>query len=273
MRFRRLGRLRWITKHRVLQHSGVSVRTQPGIAIPYLLWDPEVCSFTYDISNEDELAAALARVLGRDAQEVQAAIVEAKADPEFGERLTTRLRFAFRYKHIVRLNGQQLATWAVVRLMKPKLMVETGVLDGLGSLVALRAFELNRAEGHDGTLLSFDGAAGTGWLVPDNLKTGWRFIQELTTDALCRELEGRHVDVFIHDTEQSAEHQRWEFGVAVRHAADQIVLLAASDWGPALREVAGEAGGYYEHFIDAPRNHFYGGARLGFASVGSGGRG
>jgi hypothetical protein len=272
MQVRRFGRLRWITKRRVLQHSGISIRKQPRVALPYLLWDPEVCSFTYDINNEGALADALARVLGCYRGDVEEAIAEAKSDPEFLERLPRRLRLAFRYKHIVRLNGQQLATWVVVRLRKPKLMVETGVLDGLGSLVALRALERNREEGYDGSLLSFDSALGTGWLVPDNLRHRWEFVQELTTEALPRELEGRRVDVFLHDTEQSPDHQRWEFRVAVEHASTRIVLIAASDWGPALREVAEAAGGYYEQFVDAPRNHFYGGARLGFACLDRGDR-
>ena len=273
MHFRRLGRLRWMTKRRVLRRSGINIREQPGVGLPYLLWDPEVCSFTYEISNQDELATVLARILERNTGDVQAAIAEGTSDPEFVERLRLRMRFAFRYKHRVHLNGQQLATWALVRLLRPKVVVETGVLDGLGSLVALRALELNRAEGHDGVLMSFDGVAGSGWLVPDSLKSGWRFIEELTTVALERELKGLRVDMFIHDTDPSAEHQRWEFQVALRHAAERIVLFAASDWGPALREVAVEAGGRYEQFVDAPRNHFYGGARLGFATVGVGGAG
>jgi hypothetical protein len=63
-----------------------------------------------------------------------------------------------------------VAWYAVVRALKPQLIVETGIKQGLGSLVLLAALERNAGEGGSGRLISFDIDPFSGWVVPQRLR-------------------------------------------------------------------------------------------------------
>src|SRR5207302_11039577 len=66
--------------------------------------------------------------------------------------------------------GRRLGWYAIARLVRPQLIVETGIHDGLGSTVLLRALQRNAEDGNDGRLLAFDIRPDVGWLVEDGLR-------------------------------------------------------------------------------------------------------
>ena len=77
-----------------------------------------------------------------------------------------------------------------VRLRKPKLIVEAGVHEGLGSEILLRALQRNAEEGAPGHLLSFDIHDDTGWLVAPQLRSNWTFTIESTLTGMRPALRG-----------------------------------------------------------------------------------
>jgi hypothetical protein len=154
--------------------------------------------------------------------------------------------------------SQRTLWWAIVRLRKPALVVETGVWYGLGSAVLLRALELNAEDGYEGRLISFDPDPTGGWLVPDRLKPRWNWVKHATDDALEATLIGRELDLFIHDTPSNYERERYEFRVALRHAARGAVLLSSNGRNtPALEEICAIAGLPYHHYPYVAERHFY----------------
>src|SRR5256885_10417221 len=166
MRIRRLGRFRWVTKARgVTGHVG-----SPWRWLPYILWDPEVDSFTYAIENEDELAGLLSEMLDRPVDEIAARVAEVHTDPI----LTSALRQPWQHwlwtKRRLEPNGVQIALWTIIRMLKPAHVAESGVLDGMASTVMLAALERNAREGAPGFLVSVDIIPTAGGLVPGNLR-------------------------------------------------------------------------------------------------------
>lgn len=155
--------------------------------------------------------------------------------------------------------------YAIARLTKPRIVLETGVHDGLSSSIILRALEVNGR----GQLVSIDlpstdlpGRAGRpGWLVPEAACVRWE-LHLGDARALLRGVAAGAgpIDLFIHDSDHSAEHQVFEYGAVASHLAPSAIILsdqdyphetALSDFATAhcathrrVRTVSGDPGGF-----------------------------
>jgi Methyltransferase domain len=264
-RFRahRLGRLRWWTKYQLTRTFQTTIGWRTRAA--YVLFDPEIESFSYRLENEAEAIHSLAAALGRPVDELSAYAAETRTDPELNQLLTQHLRWRLDVKHRPPL-GNRLAWYVIVRAIKPRLIVETGVYLGLGSLTLLRALERNAEEEHYGELMSFDTIASTGSVVRKPMRRRWRRILGTTQDMLLPALDGRRVDILFQDTPHTEENQRFEFEAALTHAAPRLVLLDASGGkAPTLRTVCSEHDGTYYEVPMPSRGHIYPGVAITFA--------
>ena len=125
--------------------------------------------------------------------------------------------------------------YAVLREVRPRVAVETGVANGFStafSLLALQAngdghlhsVDLPREVGRDyepGTFHEGEGRAGIppgsepGWLIPRELKERWTLILGRTQDELPPLVERLGtIDSFMHDSEHSFECMWFEFNTA-----------------------------------------------------------
>jgi predicted O-methyltransferase YrrM len=122
--------------------------------------------------------------------------------------------------------------YAVLRSLRPKLAVETGVANGFSTAFTLLALQANG----DGQLYSIDlprevgreyapgtfyegrGRAGIppgtepGWLIPEALKERWALVVGRSQDELPTLLERLEtIDFFMHDSEHSFDCMWFEF--------------------------------------------------------------
>lgn len=248
-----LSRLRWVTKSRVMAFNRVSLRQDPATWLAYVLFDPEVDSFTYAIDNEPELVTFLSERLGLELARVSDLAAETRNDRELNGGLRRRVRWRLDYKRRAPLGGSRTAAWVVTRALRPALIVETGILDGLGSLVLLRALERNAAEGHPGRLLSFDTTEGSGWLVPARLRGLWEPVYARSDEALVPALGPRRVGMLVQDSDPSYANQQAEFRAALDHGDERVSLLAFNNWETALSDLCSERGLSYGEFRERPR--------------------
>lgn len=125
-----------------------------------------------------------------------------------------------------------LARWcyAITRVRKPKIVVETGVSHGITSAYILSALQANGA----GRLFSIDlpplGADSTievGCAVPDDLKSRWQ-LQLGTSRRLLPEVLRRQapIDLFIHDSLHTLRTMDWEIRTASAALGAGGVLIA-----------------------------------------------
>ncbi len=128
--------------------------------------------------------------------------------------------------------------YAVVRLLKPDVVVETGVQGGISSAYILQALHENGR----GMLYSIDlpdaeilkvippekrRGLESGWLVPENLRTRWHLILGDAREKLPSLLqELGQIDIFIHDSEHSYHHMLWEYRIAWRYLRSGGILLS-----------------------------------------------
>jgi len=146
--------------------------------------------------------------------------------------------------------------YALVRVMQPDLVVETGVCDGFSSRFLLLAMERNRR----GMLHSIDlpnqdveldrtgnrqrdimpSGREAGWLVPADLRSRWRLHLGDTRDLLPKLLPALDpIDVFIHDSLHTYDHMLFEYRTAWPHLRSGGILLSDdTDWNQAFPEFA-----------------------------------
>ncbi len=140
--------------------------------------------------------------------------------------------------HLGRENGQKL--YCLLKRLKPKVVIETGVCNGFSSAIILKALE------DSGKLYSVDLPAivgeeipeeRTGAVIPPGKESGWAVPLELRknwyltigntyyrTPALLKEIG--EIDVFLHDSGHSYQTMMFEFSIAWEHLRDGGYLLA-----------------------------------------------
>jgi hypothetical protein len=262
-RAHRLSRLRWLTKYRLMRGFDADIGLRRKLA--YVFLDPEIESFSYELSNESEMIALMSSALECPEADLAAYAAETRSDPELGPLLAHHLRWRFDVKHRPPL-GNRLAWYLIARAFKPKLIVETGIYQGLGSLTLLRALERNSQEGHPGELMSFDAVASAGSIVREQARRGWSKHVGFTSDLLAPALEGRQVDILLQDTDHTEANQRMEFGAALAHAAPRLLLVDASGGhSPTLKAISSERGGSYNLVPLRSYEHVFPEGRAAFA--------
>ena len=124
--------------------------------------------------------------------------------------------------------------YTVVRVLRPKIVVETGVSNGVSSRCILEALERS----NHGILYSIDlpreislsaipPDKEIGWLVPDSVRKRWKLILGDSKEVLPRLLsECGEIDIFLHDSDHSYEHMIFEFRTAWKHLNRNGMLLA-----------------------------------------------
>jgi hypothetical protein len=250
-----------VSKARAVRGVGAGLGSQ----VRYVLTDPEVDNFTYDLGNLDELAEWAAAVGGGSVTDARGWVREAEGDQELHARLLAATRAHPLWSKPAPPFGKRLGWYALARALKPQLIVETGVHDGLGALLLLRALERNAQEGTDGRLVSFDINPAAGWLVGSDPR--WTLHVRPTDPWLASELGNLPpVGMFIHDSLHTYENEHYEMETVVaRLAATGVLISDNAHVTPALREVAAAHGLDYREFRERPARHFYTGGIMAAA--------
>jgi hypothetical protein len=245
-----VNRVRWVRKVKNVREH----RESPWQHRGYVLLDPEVENFTYELANCDELCAWLdAEVGGGEYPQ------ELWSDRILEQALQARLRWRLGSKRWLPF-GRRAAWYGVVRALKPDLVVETGIHDGLGSTALLAAVAANRR----GIVISIDPRPRAGWLVPDYLRRHWSPVKD-TSEAVLPGLSD--IGVFIHDSVRSAEVEAWELETALERRADRFALMSnRASLDNTFRDTVIAAGASPSIFYERPVDTFYPGGAIGLAT-------
>ena len=227
---------------------------------------PEPHNFTFEIANSGELGDWVAALTGADRERALSVLDEAGEDPVLRARLRAATQGRWLWSDREPRFGKRLGWYAVARILHPRLTVEVGVHDGLGSLLLLRALERNQADGHPGRLVSFEVNPVGGWLVGSHPL--WDLRIESSGTGLPRLLEGSgsgsgELDLFIYDGWHSPEAERADLEEAFRHLSEAGVLVSDdSQVTQALPQLCSEQGLELFEFQESPVAHFHPGAVL-----------
>jgi len=133
-------------------------------------------------------------------------------------------------------------TYTLVRLLKPELVVVTGVGAGVSSWTILHAMEENST----GTLISIDLPTpntrllpDVGYLVPEELRHRWDFQKGPSQRLLPQILsEVKEIDMFLHDSRHSYSNQLREYQTAWPFIRPGGILLSDDVNNDALYEAS-----------------------------------
>lgn len=143
--------------------------------------------------------------------------------------------------------------YMLIRLLKPSIVVETGVASGVSTSIILKAMSMNKT----GKLYSIDLPASPendpivrlppgkspGWILPDELKSMWTFLPGKSSDVLPHLLPKlQKIDVFIHDSLHTYENMLYEYRASWPYIKSGGILMSDDiTWNNAFPEFIQEA--------------------------------
>jgi len=128
---------------------------------------------------------------------------------------------------------RQAELYIICKVVRPKVVVETGVQHGISTTFILQALKDNGS----GRLYSIDlpnvGEAPlplgkqSGWLIPDKLKDSWTLRLGRSIDILPEVLKHlEEIEIFLHDSEHTYNTMMAEYRLAWPHLRPEGLLLS-----------------------------------------------
>jgi predicted O-methyltransferase YrrM len=228
----------------------------------------ETTNYTYDLSDDSlfYLMHTISVVTGVELEVVRGYIAEARTDTKLRETVIAAIRDSkFRYLSDARCEfGRRLGWYAFVRILKPRVVVETGVDKGHGAILLCAALLRNHTDGAAGKYFGTDINPEAGWLLrPPYSEVGSILVGD-SIESLRR--LPQKIDLFINDSDHSAEYEYREYTTVAEKLSDRAVVLGDnSHVTPMLARFAAECGMQFLHFREVPRDHWYPGCGIGIA--------
>lgn len=249
----------------------VASRYFNGKYVQILKWgftSKEDTNFTYQLSDDNLicLAQTIAFVTRKEYSEIFGYIQEAELDKELKDHiiLTTSNSKEKRFADKEIRFARRLGWYAFVRAIKPKIIVETGVDKGLGSVLLCAALEKNEKEGYSGRFYGTDINPKAGYLLAGKYK---EFGQILYGDSITSLSNFKEkIDLFINDSDHSAEYEYKEYKTVMPFLNEGTIILGDnSHCTNKLSQFSLENKRHFLFFKENPENHWYPGAGIGIS--------
>lgn len=144
--------------------------------------------------------------------------------------------------------------YAIVRAVKPHVVVETGVDKGLGACVLTAALERNASEGHHGYYYGTDINPTAGYLLSREYSRYGKILYGDSIESLAS--LDITIDVFINDSDHSADYEAQEYvTVEEKLAKAAIVIGDNAHCTEELLRFAEQTGRDFLFFKEQPDKH------------------
>jgi predicted O-methyltransferase YrrM len=229
----------------------------------------EETNFLYDIDQKSRtyLAHALAALFGGKANAYRAYFHEIDDDRAFYTHVTAGLRKCLPDATSIHV-GRRLGWYAIARAIKPRLIVETGVDFGLGSCLLSAALLRNASEGSPGRYIGTDIDPLAGRIYTEPYSSIGKIAYGDSIQTLS-EMRGKEmIDLFINDSDHSAEYEAREYEIVAPILSDRAVILGDnSHVTTALADFSERNDRRFVFFKEVPKDHWYPGAGIGISSA------
>ncbi len=237
----------------------------------FFIWvfkDSEDSNFYYDLKsrNEEYLVSLIANITGETPPAVQRYVDEIKMNQELKLRIKSALAETDYPADIDIRFGRRVGWYALIRILKPKLVIETGVDHGIGLSVICEALKLNRSEGFRGKYIGTDIDPLAGKLASPEYGDFAQIIYGDSIASLSNLTET--IDLFINDSDHSAEYELSEYQTIIEKLSDRAVILGDnSHVTNKLLNFSNQNNRQFYFFKEEPLNHWYPGAGIGISIV------
>lgn len=234
----------------------------------WLVRSKETTNWTYNLerTNTCYLAAFLAEITGASYGEMHAYIEEIESNEKLRTHITDTVTTSARSRISDReaRYGRRVGWYALVRTLKPKSVVETGVDKGLGACVITAALLRNRAEGYPGDYYGTDINPSAGELLCGEYATCGRILYGDSIESL-RNLD-TIIDLFINDGDHSAEYEEREYQTIEGRLSNRAIIVGDNcHETDKLLTFALATDRRFLFFHERPERHWYRGGGIGVA--------
>lgn len=234
-----------------------------GVSTRWLFTSREHTNYTYDLTslNRRHLTWFVANIARIDVRTARGYIEEVLSDDALRYHIADVTRASPRrwLADPSALLGRRIGWYALVRARRPQHVVETGTDKGLGSVVLAAALLRNGS----GRLTTIDYNPASGYLISGPYAT---VVDRVVGDSVSTLASVRDVDLFLHDSDHSADYERREIEtVAGALTADALVLSDNAELTDELARWAEQTGRRFAFFDERPANHWFGGVGIGVA--------
>ncbi|MCK5135628.1 MAG: class I SAM-dependent methyltransferase [Bacteroidales bacterium] len=232
----------------------------------------EDTNFTYHLTQDNikYLAHTIAVVTNMDYSEIIKYIEELQSDEILKETILTAIDNSTEKKFAdkeVRF-GRRIGWYAFARAIKPKIIIETGVDKGLGSVVLCAALLRNKKEGFKGKYYGTDINPKAGYFLSGKYKKTGEILYGDSIKSLSKFSE--KIDLFINDSDHSSEYEYQEYLTIKPLITDNSIILGDnSHCTSKLADFSHETDRNFIYFQETPLNHWYPGAGIGISYKGN----
>ena len=233
----------------------------------WVLRSSEHSNFTYDVTESSKqcLADVISIATGAEWSAVTGYIGEFEAEFQQLNKHCHEVLSASADRYVTDANakpGRRLAYYALVRALKPRVVVEAGAARGLGTCIIDAALLRNTSEGQPGMVYAVDIEPMAGCLI----REPYQSCVELSISDSERFLERFQapVDLFIYDIVNAADTERRQYEAIEKRLTSDCVVVSVWTTG-ALREFAARTGRQHITFRDEPADHWHPGCRIAIA--------
>lgn len=250
------------------RYVGRYYRSRIAPAWSWLFTSRETSNFTYDLTarNRAHLAGMIAMVLKRPQSEVVGYIDELLADEDIRATVIGRAQALGRQGGLdpTAMFGRRIGWYAIVRAMKPQVVIETGVEKGLGATVLCAALLRNQKEGRTGRYFGTDIDRAAGMLLAEPYKAMGEILYGDSLASL--EALDVEIDLFINDSDHSSDYEAAEYRLVAPKLSERAVIIADNAHvTDELYLFAQSTGRQFLFFREEPANHWYLGAGIGLS--------
>ncbi len=234
----------------------------------WLFSSRETTNFTYDLTDDNKqyLAALIADITDGKISVIMDYIDEIENDTELRKHIqdaTAGSEWRFMADREVRF-GRRVGWYALARVLKPKVIIETGVDKGLGACLLTAALRQNAKEGQPGKYYGTDINPEAGYLLSGDYEN---FGEILYGDSITSlEQFTDQIDLFINDSDHSASYEAKEYLTIADKLSEKAVILGDnSHCTDKLFQFSIQTNRQFIYFQEKPKDHWYPGGGIGIS--------
>lgn len=227
----------------------------------------ENSNYYYDITelNKEHLSQMIAHVTKGAPSTILGYFKELEEDKALRKHIEAGLS-AYGQDFVEIQYGRRLGWYALIRELKPNLVIETGVHQGVGACVIASALLANISEGYPGRYLGTDIDPNAGKLLSGKYRSVGEILYGDSVESLKK--VDSQIDVFINDSDHDPEYEAIEYvTIAAKLSRKGVILGDNSHVTDKLSQFSLLNSREFLFFSEKPKNHWYPGAGIGISYI------
>ena len=237
----------------------------------YLHWlfvSKETTNFVYELEEKNKayLASLISNITKKNVDEILELMKEIENDEKLLAHLKNKIKQSdessktdnnFKF-------GRRIGWYVFIRILKPKIVIETGIDKGMGSCVITSALIKNKEEGFEGYYYGTDINPKAGYLFDGVYKNYGEILYGDSIESLKK--FDKKIDLLINDSDHSEDYEYNEYLTIKDKLSDDAVILGDnSHCTDKLYKFSIENGRQFLFFKEEPLKHWYQGAGIGIS--------